>query len=317
MSAEQEDRIPTPAPNTKKIIKHIVLSGGGETGFAYCGAFRESNKAGFWDIKHIISIHSTSAGSIFATFLPLIHLIGWDEFDNFVYKRPWDQVYKFGLTQMMNLYTNIGILDRKAIYDTYYPIFTAVDISMDITMKEFYQFTGIEIHYYTTDVESFELVDVSYKTHPDWKVIDAVYASSALPILFKPAEIDGKTYIDGAVFCNYPLKQCMEMADHEDEIFAFKKCYPIEFVTDTNYANLIDYINDILAKTFAKISVSFDSPKIKNCLKFVGEYTTAYTVYKIMSNLESRIEMIDSGARIWNEFYSSHLGLGERDDELS
>jgi predicted acylesterase/phospholipase RssA len=305
-------------PTPKKLIKHIVLSGGGETGFAYYGAIRESHSQGFWDVKNIISIHSTSAGSIFSTFIPLLPIIGWDEFDTFIYKRPWDQVYKFSLHKMMNLYTNIGILDRKTIYDTLYPIFTAIDISMDITMSEFYQLTGVEIHYYTTDLESFELVDVSYKTHPAWKVVDAVYASSALPILFKPAIIEGKGYIDGAVFCNYPLKQCMEMADDEDEILAFKKCYPIEFRTDTNYEHLIDYINDILAKTFAKISVSFCCPEIKNCIKFYGEYTTAYTVYKIMSNLEDRNKLIDSGKDTWKKFYETTYlsGLGERHDKF-
>lgn len=313
MNSEMSDE-----ESPKKIIKHMVLSGGGETGFAYYGAFRESHIQGFWDIKNIISIHSTSAGSIFSTFLPLIHHIGWEKFDTFIYERPWDQVYTFSIEHIMNLYTNIGILNRKSIYDTFYPIFTAVDISMDITMEEFYQLTGIEIHYYTTELESFELVNVSYKTHPNWKVIDAVYASSALPILFKPAEIDGKSYIDGAVFCNYPLKQCMKMAEDEDEILAFKKCYPIEFKTDTNYDNLIEYINDILAKTFAKISVSFGSPEIKNCVKFFGEYTTAYTVYNIISNVESRNELIESGKNTWHKFYErTYLaGLGEGNREL-
>jgi hypothetical protein len=106
------------------------------------------------------------------------------------------------------------------------------------------------------------------------------------------------------------------MADDEDEILAFKKCYPIEFRPDTKYENLIDYINDILSKMFAKISVSFGSHEIKNCVKFTGEYTTAYTVYKIMVNVESRIEMIDSGAIIWHEFEKSLAGLRERNDEL-
>lgn len=305
-------------PPPKKTIKHIVFSGGGETGFAYYGAIRESCIQGFWDIKNIVSIHSTSAGSIFSTFIPLLHNVGLGEFDTFIYNRPWDQVYKFSLNQMMNLYTNIGILDRKTIYDTFYPIFTAVDISMDITMSEFYQLTGIEFHYYTTDLESFELLDISHKTHPDWKVVDAVYASSAMPILFKPAIIAGKYYIDGAVFCNYPINQCIEMADDKDEILAFQKCYPDELTSKMNYDNLMEYINDILAKTFAKISVSFCSHKIKNCVKFSGGYATAYSVYKIMSNLEARNALIDSGKDIWKNFYETTYlsGLGEGDDEL-
>lgn len=289
----------------KRTIKHIVLSGGGETGFAFYGALRESNKQGFWDIQHIRSIHSTSVGSIFGVCLTFSHLIGWDKLDNFIYNRPWDQVYKFGLNQIINVYSNIGVLDRKAVYDTLYPLFTAIDISMDVTMEEFYKLNGIELHLYTTEMESFQLIDVSYKTHPHWKVIDAVYASCSLPLLFKPAVIEGKSYIDGAVFCNYPLKPCMEMADHEDEIFAFRKVYPIEDKTDPNYENLIDYINDILAKMVSKISTFSHTPDIKNCLKFLGESTSVYTVYKVMSDHETRNHTITYGTEVWNEFYQN------------
>ena len=54
--------------------------------------------------------------------------------------------------------------------------------------------------------------DLSYKTHPNLRVTDAVYMSSACPILFAPC-IDSETkscYVDGGLICNYPVNECIE-----------------------------------------------------------------------------------------------------------
>ena len=39
----------------KTTIKHIVISGGGVSGFTAYGILRESHKAGLWDLKNIKS----------------------------------------------------------------------------------------------------------------------------------------------------------------------------------------------------------------------------------------------------------------------
>ena len=39
----------------------------------------------------------------------------------------------------------------------------------------------------------------------------ALQASSAVPALRKPVEIDGKLFVDGGVACNLPVKQCREL----------------------------------------------------------------------------------------------------------
>ena len=72
----------------------------------------------------------------------------------------------------------------KTIEEIFVPLFSGKDISIDITLQDFYDITKKEIHIFTTDVMRFEVVDISYKTHPDWKLIDAVYASSSIPIIF-------------------------------------------------------------------------------------------------------------------------------------
>jgi len=50
------------------------------------------------------------------------------------------------------------------MYETF---IDAKDISCDITLLEFYEYSKVEIHIFTFEINVFELVDVSYKTHPD------------------------------------------------------------------------------------------------------------------------------------------------------
>jgi hypothetical protein len=112
----------------------------------------------------------------------------WDEIDAYLIKRPWHQVFTFDIKTMLNSIYACGFFNVKVMEQLFSPLFSAIDISLNITMQEFYEKTGIDIHIYVTKMEnissicSFELLDISYKTHPEWRLIDAVYCSSALPI---------------------------------------------------------------------------------------------------------------------------------------
>ena len=86
-------------------------------------------------------------------------------------------------------------------------------------IKKFYEETGIEFHCIITNVKEYTSVDVSYKTHPEWKLIEAVYGSCALPILFEPLQVDGEFYADGCLLYNYPLYQCIQTCFHHSFLF--------------------------------------------------------------------------------------------------
>ncbi|MBX2875138.1 MAG: patatin-like phospholipase family protein [Saprospiraceae bacterium] len=45
-------------------------------------------------------------------------------------------------------------------------------------------------------------------------LFDVVTASSSIPLIFKPVEIDGEIYVDGGVFCNLPVDPIKELADY-------------------------------------------------------------------------------------------------------
>jgi predicted acylesterase/phospholipase RssA len=282
-------------------IKHLVLSGGGEIGFAFYGALKQSNLEGFWSIDRIETIHGTSVGGIYGTFISLLNHMTWEEYDTLMYCRPWGDVYNCNMENVLGSYQNIGILGRKTIIDTFYPVFTSLDLSMEITLAEFYDFTGIEMHYYTTNLDTFELVNVSYKTHPDWPVVDAIYASCALPILFRPNKVGETQYADGAIFCNYPVKHCIEIADHPDEIMGFKKVKIQNDSVSHDPNNLLEYLSLLLGKLLNKIA--YEGQDIKHCIKFPGKHTDAYSVYRTTSNKDEVRKMIEYGKDIWTDFY--------------
>ena len=135
------------------IIKHIVLSGGGVTGFSIYGALRESHHSGFWNINNITSIYGTSSGAIISVFICLIRLkYDWLDLDNYIINRPWESIFKIDMFSIMNSFEKIGILNIKAIEDIFIPLFKGIDISMSVTMKEFFEINNIEIHIFGSEL---------------------------------------------------------------------------------------------------------------------------------------------------------------------
>ena len=292
-------------PNRKK-IRHIVLSGGGGIGHAFYGALRDSNQDGFWHIDDIKSMHGTSVGAILLIGIALANHIGWDAYDDFFIKRPWESVLDFTAERILNSYSNAGIFDHRHIENIVSPVLKAVDLSLNITLQEIYEFTGIDMHFYTTDLKVFDLVEISHKTHPGWKLLDAIYCSCALPILFKPCKIDGRYYADGACFCNYPITQCVEIADDPDEILGFKKADPESANNIETYNILSEYLSDLLEKI--RLKLSKNEAEIKHCIIFEDEPTTATQVYNDLKTRDSRAAKVQFGADLWKA-YKTKIGF--------
>ena len=304
---DPEEDQPHNPKSDKKTIKHIVLSGGGGVGFAYYGALRESHKDGFWNIDDIQTVHGVSCGAIFAMFLTVVKHISWDDYDDFCIKRPWESVLDFSAEKLLNAYSNVGICDRDSVKNIFLPLLSAVDLPIETTMRDFYEFSKIEAHFYATNFDTYELTDISYKTHPDWALIDAIYSSCALPILFKPNVVDGVRYVDGGFLCNYPLNECLAIAEDPDEVFGMNKVDPpSKTQKDTpEYGNLIEYIADIIVKTMEKLSSG--PTKIRNTIEFSDEDSDALrSIYNVIRTKETRAAKVQEGVDYWNRFKASY-----------
>jgi predicted acylesterase/phospholipase RssA len=284
-----------------KIIKHLVISGGGVNGLTFYGVLRESNKNKFWELKNIKTIYATSVGSILGVLLSLNY--EWEITDNYFIKRPWNEVFNFKLQNILNSFDNCGIFNVKVIEEILKPLLNGKDIPIYITMKEFYDLTNIELHFFSTELKSFEITDFSYKTHPEWKLIDIVYCSCCLPILFSPFLINDKIYVDGGVLYNNPLKYCILNNNNinTNEIFCINKNIIYKKINIDINSTLFDYILFFIYKIIDKIT-NINTPKIKNQINILTGSVSLYSIFLASTNKEERIKLIEMGSNFWNDF---------------
>jgi predicted acylesterase/phospholipase RssA len=186
-------------------IKHLVLSGGNIWGFSMLGIIIEALKTNFIDIENIDTIWATSVGSIVGLITSL--KIESKLVEDYFVKRPWQDVCKNNKVSVLDIFDEKGLIHRGFFDNLLSPLLSLVELSTETTMLELYNYNNIEIHIFTTELNKYELIDISYKTHPDWSIINAIYASCCIPVLFSPLIIGDKCYIDGGFILNYPIEK--------------------------------------------------------------------------------------------------------------
>jgi predicted acylesterase/phospholipase RssA len=288
---------------SKPTIKHLVLAGGGAFGFIAYGALRESHRQGIWNLDNIVSIYGTSSGAMWALMVSL--KFSWEVLDDFLIKRPWHHVFKINFNSIMTAYADCGILSKPVIDDTFRPLFKAKDIAMDVTMKELFDITGVELHMFGTEIDTFRLVDFSYKTHPEWKVLDVVYISCCLPILFSPYKIENKTYCDGGFFSNYPLYYCYKNVENPDEILGIRGKF--KETAEEHETTLFDYILSLMIKMKDTLSASEEKILIKHEVAIESGIVSIYDIYLATSNMEERLQLIQIGSDAVKRQFSKEI----------
>ena len=278
----------------KKPLRHLVISGGGVAGFSFYGALRESNRNGVWNIDNIESIHGTSVGSLLAVMLALKY--DWETLDDYLIKRPWQNLYKFNMYTLIEALKKRGVFDIKVFEETLSPLFSGKDISVNVTMREFYEQTKIDLHIYVTEIHGFTNIDISHKTHPDWRVVDAVYSSSSLPVLFSPLLIDGKCYCDGGFLTNYSVAAAIRGGANPPEILGVSRVeYPSRKIEITEESSLIDYGLILIQRAMEKILAPPQTIKIGVEYGIVGQRISLYDIVNVAGSEEERKRLIDAG----------------------
>ena len=274
-------------------IKHFVFSGGGPVGFKVLGILQQLQQNNIWNIKDIESIYATSIGSATAVVVALNY--DWEIIRKYCVERPWSDVYNVTPDQLFNMYNTMGIFNISYFKIFFKPLFDAKNISMSITMEEFYEYTKIDLHFYSVELNKYELHDISYKTHPKLSLIQAVYMSSAIPFVFSPICFDGKCYIDGGVINNYPLEYCIKEHPEEDEIMAFKNVYISEkpkIVCEKS--NILDYTSKFSDIIISNLSIEKEI-EIKNKVECTSRGFNLDFFNTALQSSAFRQELFDDG----------------------
>jgi predicted acylesterase/phospholipase RssA len=204
-------------------IKHLVLVGGGPNVFIHYGILKTLSQKNYIDVNSIESIHATSCGSIAGLILLLSN--NWEDIDDYLINRPWEKIFTIKPTQLFNAIKSLGIYDSSLFMEMFKPFMEINDMDINITLKEFYEKKKVDFYFYVTKYDDIEPCTISHKTHPDLKLFTAVHMTCGIPVIFKPVLYENKLYFDGALFKNYPLKDCIENTKdiNCDEIFGIKQ----------------------------------------------------------------------------------------------
>ena len=255
-----------------KTIKHLVLCGGGPIGLVEYGALKYLTTNNIINLNTLESIYTTSIGSIIA-FVYMLNF-DWTWIDDFFVKRPWEKLINFSYSMYFNIFYDKGIVNKKIIINALKPLFLAKEIPLTITLLEFYNLTAIEFNIYTCNLTNFKKEKLNHINTPNLELIDALYMSSSIPVMFVPLYINNCYYLDGGIFVNCPINECIfEKKCCHDEILCFinDKREPIDlsnnFYKENNYnhdtsnyqlnqdANFFEYIFYIIKTLFNKLSI--------------------------------------------------------------
>lgn len=163
----------------------IVLSGGGSRGLAHVGVLRALNERHI----HPCCIAATSAGAIVGA----LYGAGYSPtqmIEFFREKSPF-RLSKVSLTKP-------GIIDLEKVvedFEEYFPedSFEALDPKLSVV---------------ATDILKGQRV-----VFDSGRLIRAVLASSSVPVVFAPMEIDGSWFADGGIVDNFPVSEVVGRCD--------------------------------------------------------------------------------------------------------
>lgn len=285
-------------------IKHLVISGGGPAGFYTYGAAKYLANQNFWDIETIETIYGTSIGAYIGVLFCLKY--DWETLNDYIIKRPIDKIFNISPESIFSIWETKGLFGEECVKETLKPLLIAKELDINITLREFYDYCKIEVHMFSVNINEFPLceTDISYKTHPDLKLVTALMMTMAIPFVCKPVIIDDKCFLDGGIVVNYPLHNCLrDTKCNEHEILGFKNYYSTEkkntvfsIDSNTNILNYWLYFMRILIKQLNSDKGKENKPIISNEVKcFVDDIGDVDEWKKCLDDREHREKFIKKG----------------------
>jgi NTE family protein len=179
----------TPAPVGGTVL---VLGGGGMKGVAHIGVWKALQEAGI----EVSAFIGTSIGSMMATGLACGW--GWRELAELARKLTKDDIVAINRRAML-----FGGVREEAVFrgdhfraylERTLPIQTFAELQTPLRLNAVSLVTGNEVWF-------------GSGANEEVPVVDAVYASCAIPIYFPPARIAGDVLVDGGVLDVLPVRQ--------------------------------------------------------------------------------------------------------------
>ena len=183
------------------MIENLVLSCGTIKGFCYIGCLKVLYEKNI--IKNLKNILGCSAGCIFAICIALNYT--YDELKKIFFSIDLNILNDINYDNITHFFEFYGLQSGIRIVKIMSVLIKNKTKNKNMTLKQFYDFTNINIIFTTCCLNKTSIEYINYKNYPNLKIIDALIMSISLPILFKPFKLNNNFYVDGALLNGYPI----------------------------------------------------------------------------------------------------------------
>ena len=283
-------------------IKNIVIGTGGINVFQLIGAMQKLLNTEYIKQENIENIYCTSAGSIVGLLLCLN--TDWDDILDYIINNPWDKTFEnvISTTKILSALNDKGIIDGDFFHKIYLNIFKHHGINKKITLKELYDKSKIKINIFVFNITTFKGEVFNYINTPDLPAIEAIYASCALPFIFKPLYYNNNMYVDGGLKNEYPLNRCIEDKHDINTILGIKISDTTKYVIkpDDNIISLLYYF---IRKFIINNREYYDKEFENEIVIITSKSTDPDYTKEILSSKDIRLFSINEG----KEFVEKYL----------
>jgi hypothetical protein len=253
-------------------IKHLVISGGYHLFTYILSSIYSLEKSDTINISNIETIWCVSSGSFVAICIALLKgyrknikndespLLTWEVIQNYIEERPWSYLFINPSISIYDLLYKKGIYDETVISSMIEPFLKLLDLPVTITLAEYYEYTNIDVHFYSFDIYQFQMIDICYKNYPTMTLVNAMYVTASVPFLSIPHMEFGKCFIDGGCIINYPICYALKRIDNPEEILGYNTHLTTLERDDTvniKHESVFYYIYYIISSLYAKIYNTF------------------------------------------------------------
>jgi NTE family protein len=163
----------------------LALSGGGARGLAHIGVLHGLNELGIRPSRVSGASAGSLVGLLYCAGLEPLHML------ELIKDKSFFKIFPRGIS-------TLGLTDHRLVKD-----FLMKHVG-DIDFKDLKTPLSVSV----TDINEGESVVLE-----EGKVIPAVIASSSIPVLFQPMDINGALYVDGGLMNNLPVEPLIERCE--------------------------------------------------------------------------------------------------------
>ena len=283
-------------------IKCIVISGGGAMFYQMLGIMNKLITNEDIKLNNITHFFGSSAGAILSVMLALNYEM--DVLNNYLINRPWHNIIKTDIFEVISGFNKCGIINREHIIKCFESLFKGKDMDININLKDFFDKTQKEIHIYATNITDGICEDISHITHPEWCVIDAIHASVCIPTIVEPLIKNNKCYVDGGVVNNFPIDFAYNIFD-KNQILGLKtesSGANDNDNTELRFDNMLTFIYYVIVKSHSKFIVKPQiSEKLDNLFIIKKDNLDMIDIFSVFNSKDKRIEYFEQGKIIYDE----------------